>query len=74
MVENKVPCLDKTELFFSPHPTDVAAARAICWSKCPFRERCLEYALDHHQRIGTWGGESGRRRRQLQRQRLALKT
>jgi WhiB family transcriptional regulator, redox-sensing transcriptional regulator len=43
------------DLFFSVVPADVAAAKAVC-AGCPVRENCLEFALEHGERHGTWGG------------------
>lgn len=34
---------------------------------CPVREQCLQYALDHDERFGIWGGYSERERRALRR-------
>jgi WhiB family redox-sensing transcriptional regulator len=35
---------------------------------CPVRAECLEYALEHDERFGVWGGLSERERRRLKRQ------
>jgi hypothetical protein len=61
------PCSGKGELFFSQHPRDIEQARLICHSSCLSREQCLQYALDHHEQTGVWGGESGRSRRRIAR-------
>jgi WhiB family redox-sensing transcriptional regulator len=45
-------------------------AKRICES-CEVRAECLEYALDHDERFGIWGGYSERERRRLK-QRRAL--
>ena len=34
---------------------------------CPVRHECLQYALDHDERFGIWGGLSERERRRLKR-------
>jgi len=34
---------------------------------CPVRSDCLEYALNHDERFGVWGGMSERERRRLKR-------
>ena len=34
---------------------------------CPVRVECLDYALDHGERYGVWGGMSERERRLLKR-------
>lgn len=48
------------ELFFSEHPPDVAAAKAIC-RDCPIRDDCLDGALNAARSgrldlYGIWGG------------------
>ena len=35
---------------------------------CEVRAECLQYALDHGERFGVWGGLSERERRELGRQ------
>ena len=30
-------------------------AKAVC-AACPVRGECLDYALEHHVRLGIWGG------------------
>lgn len=39
-------------------------AKKVCAS-CPVTSECLQYALDHDQRFGIWGGVSERERRKL---------
>lgn len=51
---------DEPDLWFadefrSPNRHDVALAKTIC-GQCPERLRCLQWALDHHERHGIWGG------------------
>lgn len=56
-------------------PTDgigVRRAQAIC-AGCPVRDDCLEYALVHNEDHGVWGGASERRRRQIRRERAAIR-
>ena len=55
------------ELFFPEQGGDIRDARAIC-SKCPVRSQCLDYALQHDERFGIWGGMSERDRRRIKRQ------
>lgn len=43
-------------------------AKLTC-RRCPVRSECLEYALDHDERHGIWGGLSERERRKLKTQR-----
>jgi len=42
------------------------AAKAV-YARCPARVECLEYALEHDERFGIWGGLSERERRKLKR-------
>lgn len=56
------------ELFFPDRGESAEAAKAVC-AGCAVRQRCLEYALDHNERHGIWGGTSERDRRRLRRQR-----
>lgn len=51
-------------LFFPEQGESTAEAKAVC-DECPVRERCLQYALDHHERYGTWGGLSARERTRI---------
>jgi len=41
-------------------------AKKVC-ATCPVQNECLQYALDHDERYGVWGGLSERDRRKLQR-------
>jgi WhiB family redox-sensing transcriptional regulator len=52
------------ELFF-PVRGDTAgrnAALAAC-AECMVRERCLEHAMAHNEKVGIWGGTTERQRR-----------
>jgi WhiB family redox-sensing transcriptional regulator len=51
------------ELFF-PEGGDVGAAKRICMA-CEVRRECLDYALDHQEKWGIWGGKSERQRRMM---------
>lgn len=42
------------------------AAKKVC-GRCEVRQECLEYALEHDERWGVWGGTSERQRRALKR-------
>ena len=44
-----------------------AHAKAVCW-RCPSREHCAQWALDHHE-AGIWGGLSEADRRTILRRR-----
>ena len=55
------------EAFFPEKGGSTREAKRVC-AKCEVREPCLEYALDHDERFGIWGGMSERDRRRLRRQ------
>lgn len=59
------------DLFF-PIQGDLDSAKEamrICNEECPVREECLREALENEEKIGIWGGTSGRTRRRLSRMR-----
>ena len=41
---------------------DEERAKALC-SSCPVRGRCLDYAIEHHETDGIWGGLNREERR-----------
>lgn len=43
-------------------------AKTVC-ATCPVIDPCLQFALDHHERFGVWGGKSERERRKILRDR-----
>jgi WhiB family transcriptional regulator, redox-sensing transcriptional regulator len=52
-----LPCRrEDPELWFGPHPAQVAQAKALC-AACPVREACLLGALERREAAGVWGGE-----------------
>jgi WhiB family redox-sensing transcriptional regulator len=58
-----------TELFFAAGPPTSARreekqAKRVC-SACPVRERCLTFAVGHHELYGVWGGLNPEERRAL---------
>lgn len=55
-------------IFFPQRGDKVSPAKKIC-ATCTVRVECLEYALDHHEKFGIWGGLSERQRRKLRRER-----
>lgn len=65
-------CLtEDPELFFPAGATGAALeqierAKMVCHS-CPVEQQCLQWALDHHQDVGVWGGLSEEERRNLHR-------
>ena len=44
--------------------SNIAQARAIC-DGCPVASECLQYAMEHNETHGMWGGKSVRERRKL---------
>lgn len=44
------------EWFFSKEPKEKYAAKNMCFS-CPVRKECLQWALEHRQIWGIWGGK-----------------
>ena len=56
------------DLFFPERGASTREAKGVCRG-CEVRTECLEYALDHGEKIGIWGGLSERERRRVRRQR-----
>ncbi|WKD59721.1 WhiB family transcriptional regulator [Corynebacterium caspium] len=54
------------EAFFPEKGGSTREAKRICQA-CSVRDECLEYALEHDERFGIWGGLSSRDRRRLRR-------
>jgi WhiB family transcriptional regulator, redox-sensing transcriptional regulator len=54
------------EAFFPEKGGSTREAKRIC-TTCEVRAECLEYALEHDERFGIWGGLSERERRRLKR-------
>ena len=54
------------EAFFPEKGGSTREAKRVCRS-CEVRAECLEYALEHDERFGIWGGMSERERRRLKR-------
>jgi WhiB family transcriptional regulator, redox-sensing transcriptional regulator len=52
------------EAFFPEKGGSTREAKKVCVS-CEVRAECLEYALEHDERFGIWGGLSERERRKL---------
>jgi WhiB family redox-sensing transcriptional regulator len=57
------------EAFFVEQGGSVRPAKRIC-AGCPVKAECLEYALEHDEKFGIWGGLSERERRRIKSQRL----
>lgn len=61
----RAACLDMDpDVFFPTDTAGVVAAKRIC-AGCPVRVECLEWALEHGERWGVWGGASERERRRM---------
>lgn len=56
------------DAFFPEKGGSARAAKQVC-AACEVRAACLEYALEHDEQWGLWGGLSLNERRALQRQR-----
>jgi WhiB family redox-sensing transcriptional regulator len=52
------------DLFFPDAGESAAKAISIC-DRCAVELQCLQYALDHDERFGVWGGVSERDRRRM---------
>ncbi|KAA8821647.1 WhiB family transcriptional regulator [Bifidobacterium vespertilionis] len=50
------------EAFFPEKGGSTRDAKRIC-AQCEVREQCLQWAIDHDERFGIWGGMSERERR-----------
>jgi WhiB family redox-sensing transcriptional regulator len=54
------------DIFFPEKGGSTRDPKRVCRA-CPVRAECLEYALEHDERFGIWGGMSERERRRLKR-------
>jgi WhiB family redox-sensing transcriptional regulator len=52
------------EAFYPEKGGSTRDAKRVCQS-CEVRSQCLEFALAHDERFGSWGGMSERERRRL---------
>jgi WhiB family redox-sensing transcriptional regulator len=52
------------EAFFPEKGGSTRDAKKVCVG-CEVRSECLEYALEHDERFGIWGGLSERERRKF---------
>ena len=55
------------EAFFPVKGGSTREAKKVCRG-CEVRAECLEYALEHDERFGIWGGLSERERRRFKRE------
>jgi WhiB family redox-sensing transcriptional regulator len=54
--------------FYPERGGSTAEARSAC-RQCPVLDACLEYALEHDERFGIWGGTSEKEREKARRKR-----
>jgi WhiB family transcriptional regulator, redox-sensing transcriptional regulator len=54
------------EAFYPEKGGSTKDAKKVCLG-CPVTKECLQWALDHDERYGVWGGLSERERRRLKR-------
>ena len=52
------------DAFFPKKGGSSQAAKRVC-ARCEVKAECLQYALDHDERFGVWGGLTGKERRRL---------
>lgn len=57
--------------FFPGRGEDVNRAKAVC-AACDHEATCLQYALDHGEHHGIWGGTSERDRREIRKHHRAM--
>lgn len=62
--DDKACTPEDSDLFFVERGVSTEPARQICGG-CEVRPDCLQYALDHGERFGIWGGVSERGRRRI---------
>ena len=55
------------EAFFPEKGGSTRDAKRVC-AQCEVREQCLEWAIDHDERFGIWGGMSERERRRYKKE------
>jgi WhiB family redox-sensing transcriptional regulator len=58
------------DLFFPETGGDVYAPKRVC-AACGVRAQCLQYALDHGERFGVWGGLTANERTLLRKKNAA---
>ena len=63
--QTRAACADSDPDLFTTNELTLGV-QLICAS-CPVQGDCLDYALDHDERFGIWGGMSSRERRRLHR-------
>ena len=69
--EDDAACMSvDPDLWFTEKGGATRQAKRIC-KTCEIRPVCLEYALEHKERYGVWGGKSERERRAILKRRAA---
>ena len=63
--------LDPT-IFYPPTDEDAGDAKTIC-ADCPVLNPCLEFAIEHREKNGVWGGATERERMRIIRRRRRLR-
>ncbi len=58
------------DVWFPDKGEPTGAAKRVC-ADCTVQAECLEYALDHDERFGIWGGKSERERRRIRARQIA---
>lgn len=61
------------ELFYPEKGQPSAPAKAVC-RRCDVASQCLQWALEHEERFGVWGGTSESERAKLRRARRTIGT
>lgn len=59
---------------FFPEEGPVSTEALEMCLRCPVRSECLEYAHDHLEQYGLWGGIGARRRQRIRGQRMRSRT
>lgn len=78
----QTPCASAPDMFYAEKfgfdiadsfgygdQSQVTEAKQLCNTVCEIRNACLEYALNHNETYGIWGGTSPRERMGLLRRR-----
>jgi WhiB family redox-sensing transcriptional regulator len=52
------------DTYFPPAGRGEPDAKAVC-GRCYVEAECLAYAIDNHERYGTWGGKTTHERRAM---------
>ncbi|CAN5786196.1 MAG: WhiB family transcriptional regulator [Actinobacteria bacterium] len=60
------------DLFFPERGASTRKAKAIC-AECEVKDECLNFAIQHGEKFGIWGGMSERERRRVRRARTVAR-